>query len=372
MKRLLLYVHFHKYNQVSSHVLYQLEKLRPLFSRVIFLSNSSLAPDKENLLKEKGLVDIVIQRDNIGFDFAAWRDGLDYIGYDDLAQYDSVTMMNDTCFGPLWDMLGYYQKYESDITVDFWGMTNNRQSKEFPEHLQSYFMVFKKSVIGSPVFTEFWKNVQDFTDVQEVIRYYETQVTTTLIQAGFSYQSIFDTRTEDASHMLHADFSYYNPTVILKKKVPFIKVKAIDANQHIAPYLLDEIECKSDYPVELILSHMSEINYPDFKYLLGRKLLETKTLSNFSSKKVAVHLHVFYVDLLEDFLIAFQNFHFAYDLFITTDQESKQKEITKILNQYEQIGKIIVTGNLGRDILPMLKIKQELEKYDYIDRKSVV
>ena len=35
MERLLLYVHFNKFNQISEHVLYQLEKMRPLFRKVI-------------------------------------------------------------------------------------------------------------------------------------------------------------------------------------------------------------------------------------------------------------------------------------------------------------------------------------------------
>ena len=125
--------------------------------------------------------------------------------------------------------------------------------------------------------------------------------------------------------MLHADFSYYNPTAILNHRVPFIKVKAIDNNQHITPYLLDEIEKTSDYPVDLIVSHMSEINFPDFKYLLARKYLQPAIGGSLAGKKIAVHLHVFYVDLLEDFLDAFENFHFVYDLFITTDNATKKQ-----------------------------------------------
>lgn len=366
MTRLLLYVHFNKYNKISQYVDYQLEQLRPLFSKILFISNSQLELEDIDDLKTKNLIDDFIQRDNIGFDFAAWRDGLNTIGYDNLSDYDSITMMNDTCFGPLWDMTSLYQKYEQDDTVDFWGMTNHRQTKQFAEHLQSYFMVFKRSVLSSFAFLEFWKNVQDFTVVQDVIRCYETQVTTNLLSAGFSYQSVFDTTTADDSRMPHADFSYYNPRVILHEKVPFLKVKAVDANQHIMPYLLDEIEQKSDYPLEMLISHMSDIYYPDSKYLLGRKLLKDHNSVDLEQKKIAVHLHVFYVDLLGEFLTAFQSFHFSYDLFITTDQEKKREEISALLDSLKLSGKIVVTGNIGRDVLPMLKLKKELKKYDYI------
>ncbi len=372
MKRLLLYVHFNKYNRVSSHVYYQLTQMRPLFSKVIFISNSQVSERDHQKLVNLRLMDNFIQRENIGFDFAAWRDGMTHVSFDDITTYDVVTIMNDTCFGPLWEIKDYYLKYEADDQVDFWGLTNNRRTKKshqtqgFPEHIQSYFITFKKPVIASSAFRNFWENVKNHTDVQEVINDYETKVTTTFLAAGFRYQTVFDTVNEDTTGMLHPDFSYYNPTAILNHKVPFIKVKAIDNNQHIAPYLLEEIAKKSDYPVDLIISHMSEINFPDFKYLLARKYIQTTAPTSLSNKKIGVHLHVFYVDLLEDFLKAFENFHFAYDLFITTDNDTKKLEIEAILNQNHKNAHIFVTGNIGRDVLPMLKLKKYLSTYDYI------
>lgn len=372
MKRLLLYVHFNKYNRVSSHVYYQLTQMRPLFSKVVFISNSQVSERDYQKLVDLHLMDNFIQRENVGFDFAAWRDGMTHVGFDDITTYDVVTIMNDTCFGPLWDIKDYYLNYEANDQVDFWGLTNNRRTKKsrqtqgFPEHIQSYFITFKKPVIASLAFRKFWENVKNHTDVQEVINDYETKVTTTFLAAGFRYQTVFDTVNEDTTGMLHPDFSYYNPTAILNHKVPFIKVKAIDNNQHIAPYLLEEIAKKSDYPVDLIVSHMSEINFPDFKYLLARKYIQTTAPTSLSNKKIGVHLHVFYVDLLEDFLKAFENFHFAYDLFITTDNDTKKLEIEAILNQNHKNAHTFVTGNIGRDVLPMLKLKKYLSTYDYI------
>lgn len=371
MKRLLLYVHFNKYNCISSHVYYQLEQMRPLFSTVIFISNSQVNDDDYRKLSEQGLMDTFIQRDNLGFDFAAWRDGMTNLGFNELKSYDIVTIMNDTCFGPLWDLKDYYLNYEQDDSVDFWGLTNNRETKKssitqgFREHIQSYFITFKQQVIQSQSFYDFWTTVENYTDVQDVIDNYETRVTTALTDVGFKYKTVLDTVDLDTTGMLHPDFSYYNPTAILKNKVPFIKVKTIDANQHITPYILDEIERKSDYPIELIVSHMSKINYPDFKYLLGRKYMQAAQ-TDLSGRKIAVHLHVFYVDLLQEFLDSFENFHFVYDLFITTDLASKEAEIQAILDENGTQAQIFVTGNIGRDVLPMLKLKDFLEGYEFV------
>ncbi|HFR4577710.1 TPA: rhamnan synthesis F family protein, partial [Streptococcus suis] len=256
-------------DNLSSHVEYQLEHLRPLFSNVVFISNSHLNDDIVHRLIQNKLIDTYHQRENIGFDFAAWRDGMATVGFDELKNYDSVTLMNDTCFGPLWDMKEIYAHFESDSTIDFWGMTNFRKTKQFNEHIQSYYLTFTQKVVQSEVFQSFWRGIQNFTNVQDVIDNYETNVTSTLVDAGFEYQVVFNTVEEDTTGMLHPDFSYYNPTAILSHQVPFIKIKTIDANQHIAPYILQAIENGTNYPVDLIVSHMSNINYPDFKYLMG-------------------------------------------------------------------------------------------------------
>ena len=146
MKRLLLYVHYNKFGSLSSHVEYQLRKMRPLFSTIVFISNSALSESDEVTLRQSFLVDAVLLRDNIGFDFAAWRDGMSFIGFEELKSYDSVTLMNDTCFGPLWDLTDIYRKFENDGSVDFWGMTNFRKNQQFPEHIQSYYL--KKQVLS--------------------------------------------------------------------------------------------------------------------------------------------------------------------------------------------------------------------------------
>lgn len=369
MKRLLIYVHFNKYDHISRHVFYQIEHMRPLFEKLVFISNSKLSLSEVEKLREKKLIDEFIQRENTGYDFGAWHDGMALVGFDKLKEYDSITVMNDTCFGPLWDMEPIYQKYESDSEVDFWGMTNHQEVKQrnlfINEHLQSYFISFKNRLIQSTVFQKFWQSVENYIDVQKVIDNYETQYTKKFVDAGFKYQTILNT-IPLKDDFFHSNFTIHYPHVLLENHVPFIKIKTFDLTQHLAPYLLKAIEQVSDYPIEFILSHMSDMSLPTPPYLLDRKVLKDNQLQYSNQKKVAVHLHTYYVDLLEEFLMAFENFHFTYDLFLTTDSEKKKVEIEKILTEYGKVGKVYITGNRGRDVIPMLRLKKELSKYDYI------
>ncbi len=100
IRRILFYVHFNKYNKLSDHVVFQLNEMRPLFEKIIVVSNSQLSPNDLSRLT----YDEFIQRKNSGFDFAAWSDGIEHVGWEELIKFDSVTLMNDTCFGPLYDM----------------------------------------------------------------------------------------------------------------------------------------------------------------------------------------------------------------------------------------------------------------------------
>ncbi|WP_285119774.1 rhamnan synthesis F family protein [Lactococcus petauri] len=369
MKRLLLYVHYNKYNQISDHVLYQLRQMKPLFEKVVFISNSYLSV--EGQAKLTGLIDDFIQRENKGFDFGAWRDGMKYIGFEQLKEYDSVTIMNDTCFGPLYDMVPYYAEYEAR-EVDIWGITNHRAYQEsknhgFAEHIQSYYKVFSHKVISSEVFQNFWKNIEDFENVQDVIDHYEIRSTTVFIEAGFKYETILDTRELDDSRLLHPDFSYYAPDVILQEKVPFIKVKAFQSPESsgIAKYMLDYVEEYTDFPKQLIVDHLSAVDYPDANYLLAEKYLN-EVKNEAITKKIAVHLHVFYTELLEEFLDAFGHFHFDYDLYLTTNTDEKEKQIEEILKQRQIKAELVRTANYGRDVMPFLALKDILRQYDIV------
>lgn len=366
MNRLLVYVHFNKFGYLSPHVRYQLEQLSPLFSRVVFLSNSPLSLEDRATLVASNLVSEVIQRENAGYDFVAWQEGLAHVGKETLVDFDSVTLMNDTCFGPLWDLEPVYQNFEADECIDFWGMTNHRATTKHQEHIQSYFMSFKRTVVSSDVFTHFWETVEVHDNVQQVIDQMETRLTSVLTEVGFRYDVIFNTCEMDTTHMLHPDFSIFNLSQTLQHRVPFIKVKGIDLNQLYAPFVIDEIGRVSSYPTSLIVNHMTNHFNPTANYLLTYKYLDAVTLPVAIDQKIAIHLHTFYVDLLPDFLREFQLFQFSYTLFLTTDEEGKVPMIEAILEEYHMTAQIRVTGNRGRDILPMLKLKEELSTYDYV------
>lgn len=369
MKRILIYVHYNKYEKLSDHVIYQLQALNHIFERIVFISNSRVGvTDRERL---GSYINDFIQRENKGFDFGAWRDGLTYIEFKNLKEYSSVTLMNDTCFGPLYEMETYYKKYE-DLQTDIWGITNHRayevsKNRFLEEHVQSYFKVFGNKIIRSKHFEDFWRSVQDLERIQDVIDTYEVMSTVFFVKKGFTSEVILDTTKLDASKLPHPDFSYYTPEVILQNNIPFIKVKIFQncEGKRIGKYIIDWIKENSEYPIDKIIYHLSIMGKPDEKFLIANKYIKDISYQKIDFK-VAIHIHVFYPKLLCVFLQELDKFKFDFDLFITTNTVEKEEEIKKKIQEIQFPVTVIRTENYGRDIVPFLRLKDLLISYDIV------
>jgi rhamnosyltransferase len=85
--------------------------------------------------------------------------------------------------------------------------------------------------------------------------------------------------------------------------------------------------------------------------------------------KVAIHLHIFYLDVFEEYIRYFNNIDFNFDLFITTDTDDKEKQIKSFIKNTlmeNKLKQIIITENRGRDVLPWLCLADTLNKYDVV------
>ncbi len=83
---------------------------------------------------------------------------------------------------------------------------------------------------------------------------------------------------------------------------------------------------------------------------------------------IAVHLHLFYFDLLPEFIWYLNNIPYKFDLFISCQVDGPVKKITKMTKKIKNVGRVVVKEcqNRGRDIAPLyVWFRDEIEKYDY-------
>ena len=102
------------------------------------------------------------------------------------------------------------------------------------------------------------------------------------------------------------------------------------------------------------------LNYTNYIY----------NLTNLINKNlVAVQVHIYYIDLINEIINKTNNIPVQFDLYITTNSVHKRNYIKKYLNKYSKADnyKIKIIENNGRDILPLLyQMKYIFKKYKYL------
>lgn len=84
---------------------------------------------------------------------------------------------------------------------------------------------------------------------------------------------------------------------------------------------------------------------------------------------IAIQLHLYYFDLINEFTNHLKSMPFQYDLYVSVTDESVVDACRKILDKLPLIKKLIikVVPNRGRDISPMIcSFNEDLLKYDFI------
>lgn len=86
-------------------------------------------------------------------------------------------------------------------------------------------------------------------------------------------------------------------------------------------------------------------------------------------KAIAVQVHLYYEDLLEEFCGYLDNIPYKFDLFISCQESADAKAIKERAEQIKYVNKVEVKPcpNRGRDVAPMFVwFRDEIKKYDYV------
>src|SRR5689334_9638243 len=85
-------------------------------------------------------------------------------------------------------------------------------------------------------------------------------------------------------------------------------------------------------------------------------------------KKIAVHLHLHYTDLLPYFIKHLNNIPFKYSLYITVTDKKEIEHVERLCDRrLKSTSYVIFTENRGRDVKPFYSdLRNEMVKYDYV------
>lgn len=260
MTRIALYVFFHKEGILEEYVSYYLKGLKTVCSDVMLIANGSLSEESKRKLEALSVRYII--RENKGFDFAAWKDALEYMGWDKVRQYDELVLCNCSCYGPVYPFEEMFSVM-ADRTCDFWGAYRHPEIEgHFLAHLQSYFLVLRNSLICSGEFKTYWDNLESAATWNDAVAQ-EVRFTRYFEEKGFVSQAY----VENTNFLPYIENpSVLLPHVLLKKyRFPFLKRKAFTEAYSLFFFLgradqavrsLDILRAETDFPVEMILDDL--------------------------------------------------------------------------------------------------------------------
>jgi hypothetical protein len=177
--RYAVYATYDRYGLISDHVVEQVTNLAALGYRVVFVSASPRWPNGQ-VMKVSDQCWKLVHRYNFGHDFGSYKCGIRQIGY--FADVQSLILMNDSCYGPLFDLSDIERRAQSGA-VNIFGITDSWQHKY---HLQSYFLHLSGRAVRSKAFRRFWATLLPYQSRALTVRQGEVRFSQHMVRTGMT------------------------------------------------------------------------------------------------------------------------------------------------------------------------------------------
>lgn len=273
-KRIAIFMFYDREGKADEYIFYLLSELKRHLQYLLIVCNGEL--DSESNGKLHMIGDEVIIRENTGFDVGAYKAGIFYVGFDKLMEYDELLLLNYTFFGPVYPFSEMFQKMDRE-NLDFWGITKHFEIERdpygrnpygcLPEHIQSYFMVLRKSLFSSSEYQAFMKDIKDPETYEDSICEYETIFTRYFQDKGFRWGVYMDEEEYRSSTCTPVMFCM--DELLEKQRCPIVKRREFFSDYHdfylhssgiCSKDVLDIIKNRTQYPVELIWKNILRVN----------------------------------------------------------------------------------------------------------------
>lgn len=395
MKRIALFVFHDNDGYVGDYVKYYIKSLNEVAEKIIFIVNGEIQSEGKKNLEDLGVY--FFQRNNVGWDFGAWKEVIIDIGFQIIATYDELILCNSSCYGPIYPLSDVFAEMEMR-NCDFWGITKHpatgnlvisrNPESAIVEYIHSYFIVFSNKVIKSKKFKEWWTNLKQSSSYLEELAFHENKFTQYLSHSGFCYDTYVNC---DKYFEISSSFDptfIFAPEFLSNEKDPFINRRLFincdyiwtNVGEGFTPEdTLAKISC-TPYPISYLFSDL----------LRNRKISELKDclsltwipsfIKTYTSHHLALVCYAYYVDLAKYMSSYIFNMPNGSDLYLISSKQEVLDTYKKIIeekNVNDNFKKIqyMLKPNRGRDVSALLVTAAPyLKKYDAFcfihDKKS--
>lgn len=223
---------------------------------IIQADSIELASSSINDIQE--YADEIWIRPNKGYDFSAWGEHISRLSKLNKIPSGRIYLANDSVLGPInHNSFNLMLKRIDESSIDVVALTDNHDNGH---HLQSYFLSFSKSALLHPNLQNFFSNIEDKTNIEEVVISYEIPLGSIAQASGLSISVVFP-----ATH--GSDPTIFEASELLLRGYPFIKRKCffsakkfIDTKKLLTA--VNQLECSNEL-INYIKSHTEATNPTD-------------------------------------------------------------------------------------------------------------
>lgn len=382
--RLGIFFFFDSQGVVDDYVLTLLEGLKPHFTELKIVCNGKLT-EQGRVRLEQYSTNILV-RPNKGFDVWAYKEAMASYGWEKLSAFDEIVLFNSTIMGPVYPFSEMFDSM-NQRDLDFWGITKFHKvprdpfgrspHKYLPEHIQSHFHVYRKSLHTSTAFRNYWDNLPEIKSYIDSVGLHESLFTERFAKLGFKWDVYV--HTDDLEGFTYGPITFAAKKLIAEKRCPIFKRRSFfhDYNDTLtqsvgnaALDLFEYIRDHTDYDENLIWQNaLRTMNMADLVKNLHLNFVLSSTQESpvSTEKRYALILHLYYMDLLKETLSYARSMPENSDIIITVGSEEKAEYVREHCRNFPYNVDVRVIQNRGRDVSALLVgAGRDCLKYDYV------
>lgn len=240
-KRLFLFAGYDAQGIIDDSLLHYLQCLSGYGDVIFFMDNKVSDPELDKLKEIPNILHAKAERHG-EYDFGSYKRGYQWADKNNLLnKYDWVYLVNDSVYGPLFDIEGILVDLETR-GVDLTGMIDFA-NQATPVQVQSWFVGLSRRVANSAFLHEFMNEITRQVDKQLIVLKYEVGLSQRVLQHGYRMSTYISGEVGDKMHRV-----YDKPLEMLKSGLPFLKKNSLPnlpGIQYLYPYasavLVDKI-----------------------------------------------------------------------------------------------------------------------------------
>lgn len=239
-KRLFIFAAYDIQGVIDDALLHYVRSLTDI-GDVIFTMDNDVADSELNKIRVLPNVISVVATRHCEYDFGSYKRGFLY-AYDNnlLSEYDWIYLVNDSVYGPLWDLNPVLESLESR-GVDFTGMIDF-ENDSTPVQIQSWFIGMRRRLACESFVKDFMASVVSQENKALVVFKYEVGLSRMILSHGYQMAAFVSGQRGGVCHAI-----YDKPIDMLKAGIPFVKKQGLQNTgglQYLYSYTTD---CVVDY-----------------------------------------------------------------------------------------------------------------------------